>query len=245
MGARRAVYVRTACERAFVAKPADRREAQRLRVEAGASVCEIARALGVSQSTASRWVRDVPITPEQRAALDARNPALTAAARGTAASSAARRAVRRAHQEEGRHRARAGDALHQHGCMLYWAEGSKSRNTVVFTNSDGAMMRLFVRFLRESYSVQDEHVRLTVNCFLGNGLSLDAIEGHWLSLLDLPRTSLRKATVNRPSRASRSVRGHVLRYGTARVAVHSTALVQSIYGAIQEYGGFEEPAWLG
>jgi hypothetical protein len=26
--------------------------------------------------------------------------------------------------------------------------------------------------------------------------------------------------------------------------VDSTFLVQSIYGAIQEYGGFERPAWL-
>jgi hypothetical protein len=29
------------------------------------------------------------------------------------------------------------------------------------------------------------------------------------------------------------------------VVVHSTALVQSIYRVIQEYGGFERPEWLG
>jgi hypothetical protein len=33
--------------------------------------------------------------------------------------------------------------------------------------------------------------------------------------------------------------------GTARLILHSTFVVQSIYGAIQEYGGFDEPAWLG
>lgn len=27
--------------------------------------------------------------------------------------------------------------------------------------------------------------------------------------------------------------------------IHSTAIVQSIYGSIQEYGGFERPEWLG
>jgi hypothetical protein len=26
--------------------------------------------------------------------------------------------------------------------------------------------------------------------------------------------------------------------------VYSTAIVQHIYGAIQEYGGFDEPRWL-
>jgi hypothetical protein len=36
-----------------------------------------------------------------------------------------------------------------------------------------------------------------------------------------------------------------LPYGTVRVCVHSTRIVQSIDGAIQEYGGFERPEWLG
>ena len=35
-----------------------------------------------------------------------------------------------------------------------------------------------------------------------------------------------------------------LPYGVARLSVHQTAMVQHIYGAIQEYAGFEEPAWL-
>jgi hypothetical protein len=33
-------------------------------------------------------------------------------------------------------------------------------------------------------------------------------------------------------------------YGTARVTVYSTAIVQSIYGAIQEYAGIERPEWV-
>ncbi len=45
-----------------------------------------------------------------------------------------------------------------------------------------------------------------------------------------------------PSKASRW-RRFVLLYGTARVAVHSTEIVQSSYGAIQAYGGFEREAW--
>ena len=37
------------------------------------------------------------------------------------------------------------------GCMLYWAEGAKERNVVKFANSDAAMVRFFVRFLREGF----------------------------------------------------------------------------------------------
>jgi hypothetical protein len=40
------------------------------------------------------------------------------------------------------------------------------------------------------------------------------------------------------------MRTNRLPYGTIRVCVRSTAIVQSIYGTIQEYGGFERPEWL-
>jgi hypothetical protein len=87
-------------------------------------------------------------------------------------------------------------------------------------------------------------VTFSVNCFLGNGLSLAEVETWWLARLGLPGTCLRKAVVNRPSSASRGRRGHVLPYGTGRVSVHSTDVIQSIYGAIQEYAGIDRPEWL-
>jgi hypothetical protein len=38
-------------------------------------------------------------------------------------------------------------------------------------------------------------------------------------------------------------RGHVLPYGTARISRCSVVIVQSIYGAIQEYA-VDRPEWL-
>jgi len=82
-----------------------------------------------------------------------------------------------------------------------------------------------------------------VNVHLNNGLSLADIERYWVDLLALPAGCVRTASVNRPSKASRW-RRNVLPYGTARMAVHSTEIVQSIYGAIRAYGGFEREAWV-
>jgi hypothetical protein len=140
--------------------------------------------------------------------------------------------------------ARAGDPLHRSGCFLYWAEGTKDRNRVSLTNADPDLLLTFRRFLAECYAVPDERIAFSVNCFLGNGLTLEEIEAHWLDVLGLPRTCLRASAVNRPSSASRR-RGRTLVYGTGRLAVSSTAVVQSIYGAIQEYAGFDRPEWLG
>src|SRR4051794_37860419 len=211
-----------------------------MRRELGASVKAIAESLWVSQASVSVWVRDIELTPEQHATLRD----LTARQlKGNQRRAENAREARAASQRRGRVMARAGDALHQAGCMLFWAEGSRRRNCVHFTNSDVAMHQYFLRFLRECYGVADDQVVLSINCFLGNGLDLDEIEDWWLERLALPRTTLRPSIVNRPSRASKG-KHRILLHGTARVAVHSTDIVQSIYGAIQEYTGVDRPEWL-
>jgi hypothetical protein len=130
-------------------------------------------------------------------------------------------------------------------CRLHavLGRGSKDRNTVKLTNSDPDLLALFVRFLRECYAVSPDRITLAVNCHLNNGLTLEEIETWWLARLGLPRASLRAASVNRPSQASRW-RRNVLVYGTARVTVCSTEIIQGIYGAIQQYAGIERPEWV-
>ena len=129
--------------------------------------------------------------------------------------------------------------------MLYWAEGSKERNALQFVNSDPAMVRYFVHFLRRHYAVEDEAFKVACNLFADHIERQRQIEQFWLNTLGLPRSCLRKSTVNVYSKYSQKKRKNRLPYGTVRVCVHSTELVQQIYGAIQEYGEFDRPEWLG
>jgi transposase len=55
-------------------KPEARQEARRLRMADGLSIRDIATRLGVSKSSVSLWVRDVALTAEQEAALQANDP---------------------------------------------------------------------------------------------------------------------------------------------------------------------------
>jgi transcriptional regulator with XRE-family HTH domain len=225
-------------------KAEERKEARRLRREAGMSMKAIARQLEVSVSSVSLWTRDIELTPEQIAVLAAQNHRFDRQRRGQAARGQSARIKRLISQLQGRAMARCGDPLHQAGCMLYWAEGTKSRNNVIFVNSDPHMLRFFKRFLRSCYAVPADRLIFSVNCYVNNGFSLTEIERYWLEALELSAACLRKATVNNPPRASKQQRRN-LPYGTGRLVVHSTAIVQSIYGAIQEYAGCDEPAWLG
>jgi transcriptional regulator with XRE-family HTH domain len=184
-------------------KIVEREMARSLRQEHGLSIKAIARRLDVSVSSVSLWVRDVPLSAEQEAALAASNPIRSRQHLGARNNSLRRREERRAAQEHGRDLARRGDADFVAGCMLYWAEGAKSRNVASLTNADADLLCTFTRFLRTSYDVPDDKFAFSVNCYLGNGLTLAEIQDWWLERLALPPSSLRAAAVNRASSASR------------------------------------------
>jgi hypothetical protein len=220
-----------------------RQAARTLRREHGKSLGEIARELPISVSTARRWTLDISLSPAQAEAMHRRT--IQPLRQGNAAWCDERRAERRKWQDEGRTRARLSDALHQAGCLLYWAEGAKTRNTVSIGNSDVHLLRLFRRFLRECFEIEADHLTFSVNVYLNNGLSIVQVEEHWLRELSLTRDCLRSHQINRKPAPTSGVKRNKLPYGVGRLSVtKSTWLIQHIYGAIQEYGQFEEPRWL-
>lgn len=222
-------------------KTAERTRARKLRREQGASVKELAELLGVSKSTVSIWVRDIQLTEAQYVALRRRMGGRIDGSRANAVRALARR---RAEQDSGRVDARKGDLLHAAGCMLYWAEGSRSRNAIEFTNSDPAMVSFFLRFLRECYGVPETKITVTCNLFADHLEHQREIEQFWLDQLRLPDESLRKSSVNVYSKYSKKKRRNRLPYGTCRLKVCDTRIVQSIYGAMQEYAGFDREEWV-
>jgi hypothetical protein len=228
------------------AKAMERAEARHLR-ESGLPYKRIAAQLGVAVGSVHRWTKDIELTAEQKAhnLRGPRGPHNPERIRRRARAWAARcRRTRERSQQDGRDAAHERDPLHLAGCMLYWAEGSKRRNGIQFTNSDPQMLVLFRRFLTDSLAVERDEIVMTLNVYTNNGLTIDEIEQHWLELLDLPATAVRKHMLNHMPTSSSGRARNKLPYGVVTLNVHSTWMVQHIYGAIQEYAGFDEPAWL-
>ena|SRR5438093_10122942 len=222
-------------------KTVERLRARELRAS-GCSVREIERALGVARSSVSRWVADVPLGEAERRALAERvtEGKLRVAERKAADA----RIARLKHQQAGRIRVREGDASYVAGCMLYWAEGEKARNRAGITNSDPGLLAFFASFLRRHFDVPGESMSIYCNLFADHLERQCQIEQFWLDTLGLPRSSLRKSAVNVYSKYSAKKRVNKLPYGTCKLVVHSTAIVQTIFGSIQEFSGVEHPEWL-
>lgn len=128
--------------------------------------------------------------------------------------------------------------------MPYWAEGAKARNCVQLVDADPEVLVFFARFLRNEFDVPGEQMTVTCNLFADLEERQHEIERYWLKRLGLPATSLRKSAVDRYSKYSKKKRKNKLPFGTCSLRVHSTRIVQTIYGSIQEYGGFDRPEWL-
>lgn len=102
-------------------------QARQMRLE-GLAIKEIEKALGVSRSSVSLWVRNIQLNDEQKAQFKTRQRYFDSKKPGASTNSERFRNLRRLFQEEGRKRAKENNLLHLAGCMLYWAEGAKTKN---------------------------------------------------------------------------------------------------------------------
>src|SRR5580693_6925170 len=124
--------------------------------EQGLDYEEIAAALGVSKSSVSLWVRDMP-----RPARLSYEECCKRSAEGSRLYWETERPAREARREEVR--AAAADQIGTlskreiliAGAIAYWCEGTKSKphrrqDRVVFINSDPGLIKFFLRFLDEA-----------------------------------------------------------------------------------------------
>lgn len=136
----------------------------------GKSIKEIARAVGISQSTASRWCSDILLTKEQQTKLDEKRR--EAGARALAPWIKKNRKLKQGDikkqdlqgaQDLGRMTKRD---LFMLGLGLYWGEGYKRGSQECgFTNSDSKIIRTILAWFYANYNVPIENItaRLTIN----------------------------------------------------------------------------------
>lgn len=223
-----------------MAKPKERLQARKLRQQ-GKSIKEIAKEIGVSPSTVSRWTRDIELTPQQIKNLEHQQKQWGNQNKGAQKSKTLARENRQQYQQAGRDVAKEADILHMQGCLLYWTEGSKDRNRLEFVNSDVNMMKLFLKFLTNSLNVSKSDVILRVHCHTQDHTEITNIKLYWSNQLNVPLSAFKYTYIKEGSDS----RKNRLDYGICSIRIDNTELVQHIFGAIQEYGGFDNPDWLG
>lgn len=175
-----------------------RARAVEMRLE-GKSYREISEALGVSRASCSLWLRDVPLTDEQRAALAARFPSGHGKGGAVIRSPSIERAETLKRRSCGEIGLLGDSALFIGGTLLYWAEGSKAkpwnRNIQVsFINSDPGLITVFLRWLRLLGVSTD---RLTYRVSIHETADVRAATEYWARLVGADPDTFRKPTIKR------------------------------------------------
>lgn len=84
---------------------------------------------------------------------------------------------------------------------LYWSEGSKGRGSLIFTNTDPRLMKLFVTLLRECYQLDEQkfRVKLYLHWYHQESKTMQ----FWSKLLEIPKQQFTKTYWKKRSETKR------------------------------------------
>ncbi len=203
----------------------DREKALALRLK-GHSYSQIKEELGIAKSTLHYWLVDYPLSEDRIREL-----------RDTSAQRIERfrenfRQKKLVRREEVRSQAEKdiGNITEREfliaGFFLYWAEGMKvDRKTVMLTNTDPAMLKLFIKWLG-LFGIKKDKLKARLHIY--SDMQVDKQIQFWADELDLPTSTFRNTYIKQSdSNKRRNYKGR-FGFGTCAVWIHSRDLYEKI-----------------
>ncbi len=202
----------------------------------GKSYGEIAKAVGVSKNSVSRWCKNLKLPRSAREILKKKNKQNREILAKYNRLRAKR--ARAEHRKIKRKAAKQISSLSKYellliGAALYWGEGWKKQSrgdyTVEFANSDPAMIRLFLCFMRKVLQVPENKFKVSLQ--LHTNINEGSTINFWSEVTNIPEERFR--ITRQISRASKGKRPkNSLPYGTLRLRVYDYRKIYKIKGWI-------------
>ena len=232
------------------AKDEQRASARELR-EQGFTYNEIAAKLGVSKSSVSLWVRDLPGQGRRNFTQISYAEWRERAANARRAYWDAQRPINEARREATRSAAAAeigalsSRELTIAGAVAYWCEGAKNKpyrrfDHVCFVNSDPGLITFFLRFLDAAGVVRDD---LIYRIQIHETADIDAAHRFWLGVTCAKEEQFRRPTIKRHNPKTLRTNVGDSYHGCLRVDVRrSSILYRKIEGWARAATAGEAPA---
>ena len=204
-------------------KVEERARARELRAQSW-TLREIADELGVAKGSVSVWVRDADFEPRPRTRGHPAGPKHPM------------RLKKEAELERCRVEAETWAAelterdLEMFALGLYAGEGSKTDGEVAMANTNPAYVRVFVRWLRRRFDIDERRMRCVL--YLHEGLDIDAATAFWSDELGIPTSQFTKpyrAVADSSIRSRKHINGCVTaRYASTLIHRRVMAMVLAI-----------------
>ncbi len=182
----------------------------------GKSYGDITKELGISKSTLSNWLKNVPYTPS--------NEVLERIKNGQGKYGLRKRQMRideitrlslEGIEEIGQLSKRD---LWMLGLGLWIGEGSKTIEQIRLVNSDPKVIGIFVQWLREICELKDENITLAMHIYPDSDESVSKL--YWMEITKLPEKQFRKTQIDKRLDKKQAKLGK-LPHGTLHVTVVS------------------------
>lgn len=116
------------------------------------------------------------------------------------------------------------------GIMLYWGEGTKSGNTVTFTNSDPDMVKFFLKFLRVICGIDETRLRILLHCY--HDQEEEELKEFWAVNTNIPINQFSKTFVHIKKTGTYK---KISKYGTISLRYSDKELLETINLWLQEF----------
>ena len=202
----------------------------------GKSYREIAKAVGVSKNSVSRWCKNLKLPLSARKILEKKNDYPKELFRKY--NQLKHKKVQIENREIVRKFSKEIRVLSKYelkliGAALYWAEGYKNQKReakcVQLSNSDPYLVALFLRFLREIIGISEEKLKVSIR--VHPNINEKSAINFWNEITNIPKERFRITT--QISRASKRKRPYnSLPHGTLDLRVHRRQKFYQIKGWI-------------
>lgn len=223
-----------------------REKAIKLRLQ-GETYGQIRKALNISKSTLSDWLRKIPLTEEQVISLSRNKEKSRELAREkyitTRRIQKLDRLKRIYHKQCKELLPLTKRELFLAGVFLYWGEGEKKHGRMCISNTDPKMVIFALYWMVNCLGVPKE--RIKINLHLYKDMKIEESIIFWSTLLDVPKNQFRKPYIKKTNREGLTYKsfGH----GTCRLYVGSVDLSEKVAMTIKsisdKYGAKDEVFW--
>lgn len=205
----------------------------------GFSYSEILKRIPVAKSSLSLWLRSVGLSKKQNQRLTEKK--LAAALRGAMKKKEDRilrtKIIKEAAEKEiGKLTERERWLI---GIALYWAEGSKERDTsmstgIRFNNSDPSMIKLFLKWLRDIMKISEEDIKYDIYIHENSKNKIKDVVRFWANITSSPKEKFKYIYLKKNKIKTNRKNMKDKYFGLLRVAVRkSSSLNRKISGWVE------------
>jgi hypothetical protein len=207
--------------------------------KSGLSYTEIHKLTRVPKSTLSDWLKSYKLTQQQNLRfrkLNLKNLKLASLSHQKHRLKKTDKIISQAQKQIGN---LSNTDLWNIGIILYWAEGSKQKEHapskgVIFSNSDPLMIKLFLRWLKESVKIKKEQIVFEIYIHTTYQKTLPELSSYWSKITGFPIEKFQKVYFKKNKVHSYRKNKGPNYNGVLRISVKkSTDLNRQITGWIQ------------